>query len=294
MSISKRIALVFDCDGTISEDTTTRLLEHLGAPAKAFWIKATEREKDGWEPTMAFMHLLIEQSKQTPITADVFRTVGKIVKLSPGIPQFLFDMKQFVRQNWGERGVSLHVFVVSGGIEEIIRATPLSQTSGNEVAVDDFFGCRFAYAASGEIAFPKCAITFTEKTKILFAINKGISSATLASNAYAVNDHVPLGDRDVMLENMIYIGDGPTDVAAMSLLKANNAEVFAVYTAPRWGIPKRTYALARQGRFTRGPFNRDYSDGSDLRRALVSELEGYAQRIITEAAAARLRAPRHD
>ncbi len=293
MAMSKRIALIVDCDGTIAEDTTTRLLEHLQVSQRRFWHRSRALEADGWDPTLAYMSLLIEQAGKTPISADTFARVGKKVKLSPGIPRFFLDMKAFIRDKYARQGVSLDVYVASGGIEDIIRATPLTQTKHGHRAVDDVFACTFAYDEAGNIAFPKRVITFTEKTKVVFAINKGIGSAELAKNPYRVNDHVPPDERQVLLKNMIYIGDGPSDVAYMSLLKQNRAEVFAVYTEPRQGIPKNTYNLARQGRFTRGPFTRDYRPGSDLRRALESELEGYAQRVISEAAAATLPAVRY-
>src|SRR6266568_4792079 len=45
MSTSMRIALVFDCDGTIAEDTTTRLLRHVGLRPNDFWADLRRDEK---------------------------------------------------------------------------------------------------------------------------------------------------------------------------------------------------------------------------------------------------------
>jgi hypothetical protein len=300
MAASKRIALIFDCDGTIAEDTTTRLLRYLRLAPSQFWAAVRKQEQQGWEPTLAFMSQLImyaqEQKKKKggkPITRRTFETVGQRIKVLRGIPSFFKQVKQFIDRKYGAHGVTLSIYIVSGGIEDIIRASTLNGRRGKKGDVDDIFGCRFFFDSDGAISFPKCAISFTEKTKLLFAINKGITSYELNRNPYSVNDHIPPHDRSVSFNNMIYIGDGPTDVPCMSFLKANVAEIFAVYTEPRQGIPKKTHDLARQGRFTRGPFRTDYRPGSDLRRALESELEGYAQRIISEAAASRQAAPRH-
>jgi hypothetical protein len=136
-------------------------------------------------------------------------------------------------------------------------------------------------------------VSYTEKTKFIFAINKGISSSQLARDPYCVNDHILLADREIPLNNMIYVGDGPTDVACMSLLRNAGCEIFAVYTPPRQGVPKKTHELAKQGRFTRGPFNTDYGFRSNLVRTLLSELDGYAERIIGETKAKRSPAVRH-
>lgn len=297
MPASGRIALVFDCDGTIAEDTTTRLLIHLGVVPHSFWSDCRKKEAQGWEPTLAFMKQLIDlahhpnSKKRKSITEAVFAQVGPQLRVSKGIPQFFREVKAYAKRKYEQHNISLHIYIVSGGIEAIIRASKLNR--GATPPVDDIFGCRFAYDKNGLISFPTSVVTFTEKTKYLFAINKGGSSDALASNPWLVNDHVPEGERSVPLSNMIYIGDGPTDVPCMSLLKRMNCSIIAVYTEPRQGIPKNTYELARQARFTRGPFRRDYRPGSDLRRVLESELDGYAERILSEIQATRHRAVRH-
>jgi hypothetical protein len=299
--MSRKIALVFDCDGTIAEDSTERLLRSLGVDPKKFWANVGEMEKNGWEPTLAFMKLLLDFSnsklnwakKQRLITKKMFDNVGKTLRLSKGIPSFFREMKHYVQKKHGNEGVSLHIYVISGGIEDIIRASRINHSSEGIKSVDDIFGCRYAYGSRGEIVFPKCAITYTEKTKYLFAINKGISSDELAKDAYSANDYITSPDREIPLNNMIYIGDGPTDVACMSLLKKAGATVLGVYTPPRYGIPKKTFELASQGRITSGPYNRNYRTGSDLVRFLSTQLDGYADRVISEAKATRRPAVRH-
>jgi phosphoglycolate phosphatase-like HAD superfamily hydrolase len=291
VAVSGKIALVFDCDGTIAEDTTTRVLRAVGIAPNSFWRQVRRLEQEGWDAPLAYMHLLIKQSEANQsqkITRQTFIDVGKRIQFSKGIPRFFKDIRKHVRDNYGKYGITLGIFVISSGFEEVIRASRLASL------VDDIFGCRFSYQGrNNAISFPKASVTFTEKTKFMFAINKGVSSADLCKDPYAVNDYILPTDRVVPLQNMIYIGDGPTDVACMSLLKKEGCEIFAVYTPPRQGVPKSTHELARQGRFTRGPFTRDYSPRSDLRRALESEIDGYAQRIHGEIAAKRKRAVRH-
>jgi hypothetical protein len=184
--------------------------------------------------------------------------------------------------------VKLSIHIVSSGFEEILRASKIS------TYVDDIFGCRFEYGGKAEvISYPRSSVSFTEKTKFIYAINKGLKSEDLYKDPYCVNNFVEVPDRPVPLQNMIYIGDGPTDVPCMSLLKGVGCEIFAVYTEPRHGIPKNTYELARQGRFTRGPYNRDYRSGSELRRVLESEIDGYAEKTIGEIKAHQKSAVRH-
>jgi len=290
--VSGRIALIFDCDGTIAEDSTTRVLRYLRIDPDNFWAEVRQMEEQGWESTLAYMKLLIDRSQEDGrrrITKRVFQNVGQQLRLSKGIPSFFKEIKQYVARRYESEGISLGIHIISGGIEDVMKASRI--TSGG--FVDDIFGCRFEYRPDRTICFPKTTISYTEKTKYIFAVNKGVSSARLARDPYAVNDYVPEHQRKVPLENMIYIGDGPTDVACMSLLKKVGCEIFAVHTPPRYGIPKTTSELARQGRFTRGPYVRDYRPSSDLRHALEGELDGYAERIIGEVRAKSRPAVRH-
>jgi hypothetical protein len=278
------IALIFDCDGTIAEDTTTKLVSYIGSNPRYFWRRVRFMEKQGWEPTLAYMKLLVDlhpKSGTRRITKRILQNVGKKINFSRGIPRFFKEIKRHVDQKYGGDGVSLRIYVVSSGFEELIRASKITKD------VNDIFGCRYEYDDKGVVIYPKAAVSFTEKTKFIYAINKGYTADDLARDPYCVNDQIPPHERLIPFKNMIYIGDGPTDVPCMSLLKAEGCEIFAVYTEPRQGIPRTTYELARQGRFTRGPFTRDYCEGSDLRRALEGEIDGYAQRIIGDATARR-------
>ena len=54
----------------------------------------------------------------------------------------------------------------------------------------------------------KRAVTFTEKTKFVYAINKGISREELRRNPYQVNNAMESEHRRVPFENMVYVGDG--------------------------------------------------------------------------------------
>ncbi len=66
----------------------------------------------------------------------------------------------------------------------------------------------------------------TAKTRALFEICKG---CFLPSTQYTVDDLVPEGDEWCPFENMIYIGDGDTDIPAFSLVKSLKGMTVGVY-----------------------------------------------------------------
>ena len=56
------IAVVFDFDDTLTDDSTTRLLEHHGIDATDFWKnKAAGLLSAGWDPTLAYLKLLLDE-----------------------------------------------------------------------------------------------------------------------------------------------------------------------------------------------------------------------------------------
>jgi hypothetical protein len=123
-------------------------------------------------------------------------------------------------------------YVISSGLEEIIRGTKYAKH------FKGIWGCGFS-ESNGQIAGIMNAISFTEKTKYIFAINKGILD--VRTNPYSVNEFVKDADRRVPFENMIYIGDGFTDVPCFSLLGKLGGDTFGVFDPRKADSPKKAW-----------------------------------------------------
>jgi hypothetical protein len=88
------------------------------------------------------------------------------------------------------------------------------------------FACEFFYDVNGVACWPKNAVNYTTKTQFLFRINKGVLDI---SNDKDLNKYTMDEDRPIPFRNMIYIGDGLTDVPCMKLVKVNGGHSIAVY-----------------------------------------------------------------
>src|ERR1051325_6597652 len=56
------IAVIFDFDDTLTDDSTTKLLEHFSIDASNFWRnRAANMLKDGWDPTLAYLKLILDE-----------------------------------------------------------------------------------------------------------------------------------------------------------------------------------------------------------------------------------------
>ena len=73
----------------------------------------------------------------------------------------------------------------------------------------------------------------------MFQINKGIDARKLTGKPYAVNDEMPEPNRRIPFANMIYVGDGLTDVPCFSLIQRFGGKAFGVFDPKKDGAPKK-------------------------------------------------------
>jgi haloacid dehalogenase-like hydrolase len=257
------IALVFDFDGTLGPDTITSLLIAQKADPDIFWSSVAELVKDDWDPPLAYMYLLWQYAQEEKVTLSQkhLRMVGEALELFPGLPNAFAELKRFVATHpeLQKARVTLEFYIISGGIEEMIRGSMIA------AEVNGIFGCNFAYER-GKVAGIKSAISFTEKTRFLYGINKGISVKELRANPYKINDALPAEKRRIPFSQMIYIGDGPSDIPCLSAITQYGGTGIGV-SSPAATF-KKGFELARGKRITVGPYTANYADGSDMRKVL--------------------------
>jgi hypothetical protein len=59
------IALVFDFDDTLTDDSTTKLLEAHGIDTREFWgTRAANLVAAGWDPALAYLNLILDETAQ--------------------------------------------------------------------------------------------------------------------------------------------------------------------------------------------------------------------------------------
>jgi len=259
------IAIVCDFDETLGIDTITYLLTENNVSQEEYWKEVAALVKKSWDPPLAYMYLLMEYAKQgkIDISEAALRKLGKKLPLFPGLPTALSQLHAYVKTEpfLKETKVKLEFFIISGGLEDMIRGSSLAQEA------DAIFGSSFAYdPKTKEATAIKSAISFTEKTRFLFGINKGLREQQLRENPYQINKVMPQKDRKIPFSQMIYIGDGPSDVPSLSALLQYGGTGIGV-VSPHDTF-KRGYELAKGKRITVGPYTANYKKGSDMRKVL--------------------------
>jgi len=261
------VAIIYDCDGTLCRDTTNFLLHEYAIDVDLFWRDVGKRVEQGWDPPLAYLTRILELVTEGPLrglTKQRLREIGVKVPLFPGLPEMFKELNRLVARqpNLRDIGLRLEHYIVSCGIAELIRGLQIARN------MKEIFGCEFDFDPETGIPIAiKASVSFTEKTKFIWAINKNISGNRLRRNPYAVNNVVAKEKRRIPPHNMIYIGDGPSDIPCFSMLTEYNGDGIGVAEKPAKG-----YELAKGKRTTTGPYSPDYRRGSDMRRALEAAI----------------------
>jgi len=222
--VGTNLAVIFDFDDTLVPDTTSELLKKYEIDPQVFWTKEVkELIASGYETTHAYLKKILdnigEGKKFGKLTNKDLNDFGKIFdnKFFPGIPEIFEDLKNIVKQY---KDIDIEFYIISGGLKEII--------DGSQIVKDNFtsvYGCELGGdTEDGYLKYIKRAITFTEKTRYIFEINKGITQDEVKEKPLLVNKNLPNDSRRIPIGNMIYVGDGLTDIPCFSLIKKGIGE----------------------------------------------------------------------
>jgi len=217
------IALVYDFDGTLTPQPMQEytVLPKLGIKrGKDFW-KAVEKEakETGGEEIVTYMRLMIELSehKHYPVTPAVLKSLAKSIRYYPGVERFFQRITDHVGSQL-DAGVELRHYVISAGLKEIIGGASIAKRFYR------IFASEYHYDEYEHAVFPKVIVNDTLKTQFIFRINKG--KEALHEN---INVYMPPSTRPVPFQNILYIGDGLTDVPCMTVIRKNGGYAIAVY-----------------------------------------------------------------
>lgn len=216
-----KIAIAYDFDGTLAPGNMQEhsFIPDLGIGKTAFWEEASRIavENDADE-ILTYMQLMIRKAneKGVPVTRKAFLEHGKDMKFFPGVDTFFDRINEFVKTT----EVKIDHYIISSGIRDIINGSSISRY------FKYIFASGFIFDADDVAIWPALAINYTTKTQYLFRINKGILNSYDDSQ---INKFVEYDKRPLPFPNMIYIGDGETDVPAMKMIKYQGGTSIAVY-----------------------------------------------------------------
>src|SRR5205085_12487149 len=216
------IAIVYDYDQTLSPTYMQEevLFPKFGIDSARFWKRCAELVKEqGFDSELAYMKVMLDYLGMDRPTNDELRELGREMTFYKGLPEMFDEFSRgLLTPEHEAHAIRVEHYIISSGLKVMIEGSRLAPY------VRAIFGCEFAEDEQGRITFPKRVISHTQKTQFLFRINKGLLDVS-----QDVNDHMPGDIRPVPFPNMIYIGDGPTDVPCFTVMKKNGGQAIAVY-----------------------------------------------------------------
>ena len=246
------VAIMYDFDKTLCTKDMQEytFIPNLGMTATDFWTESGKISKGKkMDGILAYMYLMIDKARSAhiKIQREEFVKLGVDLELYNGVESWF----ERINQIGEDLGIKVEHYIISSGLREIIEGSSIYKH------FKEVFACEFLYDENNVACWPKNAVNYTTKTQFLFRINKGILDI---SKDEELNKYTPEDDRPVPFRNMIYIGDGLTDVPCMKLVKANGGYSIAVYTK---GKRSKVEGLIEHERVDFISLA-DYSEGSDL------------------------------
>ena len=273
------IAIIFDFDDTLAPDSTSGYLKQVGIKdLKKFWKTDVEALlNDGWDPVPAYLYQIIKSSQtgltNKPISKESLQAWGKELPLHEGVKK-VFQRLRAIAKDTNPR-VNIEFYLVSSGIGDILRNTPIAKE------FKDIWASEFHYDDAGNISIPKRIVSFTDKTRYIFHIQKGIVGPAFQNKPFEVNKKLTPEQIRVPIKNMIFVGDGYTDIPCFSLVKNNGGIAIGVYDKhhnEKWGNAYQFLQDSRVSNINAA----DYSENSELNNILGMAVKKMAEDILNK------------
>lgn len=257
------VAIMYDFDKTLCTRDMQEytFIPSVGMKPNEFWGHTAEvAAEEVMDSILTYMYCMVEKAHLSgnPLTRQSLVDCGKDIEYHPGVEGWFERINRYAE----EAGVQVEHYVLSSGLKEIIEGTTIAKYFKR------IYACEFLYK-DGQAYWPKMAVNYTNKTQFVYRINKGVLDI---NNDVDLNNSRPDSEKRVFFSNMIYIGDGLTDVPCMKLVKQSGGHSIAIYSK---GQQHKAAPLLRHERVD-WMFEADYTEGSDLDRTMKLLLQNLA------------------
>lgn len=250
----KKIAILYDFDQTLSIRSMEEygLFDYLEIEPQKLYDRVTVRAAENqMDRVLAFMLELVVRAKEVnkPLTKDVLISSGANIEYFPGVESWFERINKFGK----EKGFEIEHYLVSSGISEIVEGSKIAHEFKR------LYACSFIFDENGNAVWPAKAINYTNKTQFIFRINKGVLDVVDDS----INKVMKREIRPIPHENIVYIGDGFTDVPCMKVVTSKGGTSIAVY-----GDDHRNSEILFKDKRVNAYCKADYTEGSELDKTI--------------------------
>ena len=291
------IAFLWDFDRTlIPGNQQDPLFAAYGVDGAAFWGEVEGlvdyyARRGGLVSREAayLLHILsyVEAGVFKGLTNTRLRELGALIPPAPGIPEFLASTRARLSEDsrFAAEGITVEHYVVSTGILPMIEGSIIAphldgiwaNTFIERLAPPGYRERLDVGDPGHEVSHLGYMIDNTAKTRAIFEINKGVNK----NPAIDVNARLGQEQRRVPIRNMIYVGDGPSDVPCFSIVNERGGKTLGVYTTEPKSNFRGVRDLQEQGRI-QGMAEADFREGKAAYLWLMDSLDQIADGILAD------------
>jgi hypothetical protein len=268
MNNERKVAIMYDFDDTLAPGNMQEyaFIPNLEIDAGEFWEHCAVLAKEhNMDSVLAYMYMMVNLAKQKnlKITKSEFYKQGEIITFFNGVETWFERINEYGKS----LGLEVEHYVISCGLKEIIEGTKIAKEFKR------IFACGFAYDENETPFWPNHAINYTSKTQYIYRIRK--QQLDNLYDSYELNEYI--NDRSLLIphSNMIYVGDGETDVPCMKIVKNEGGHSISVYNPNKEKKMKIANKLYHDNRVNFiAPA--DYSENSKMEKIVKSILDQVA------------------
>lgn len=252
----------------MQEDT---IFKEYKIDADRFWRDVSQVTKnEGYDRALCYLNKLIfdPRFQKKPLTEKRLKNMAGMLCYCPGVKSFFPRMDRFVKKEarLAGRAVSLEHYIISGGLKAILDHMSIRRH------FKEIYACEYEYGKDKAPKGVKTVVNDAMKTQCLFRISKG--KLALQED---VNEIVENGAFRIPFSQMIYIGDGDSDIPSMAVVKKYGGHAVAVYP-PGKEAKIKSLKLFNDGRAGHVAAA-DYSEGSMLDRSIKTIIKDIIRTI---------------
>ena len=265
MNLKNRVAIMYDFDETLAPGNMQEygFIPNLNINANEFWKEAGIMAKThNMDSILAYMYVMVKMAKDSNlrINKEELTKQGKLITYFNGVRTWFKRINDYARK----LNLVVEHYIISCGLKEILEGTSIAKEFTR------MYGCSFTYDKDGAPIWPNNVINYTSKTQFIYRVRK--RQLDNLYDSYELNEYVE--DRDTLLphSNMIYIGDGETDVPCMKIVKNAGGHSICVYNPNKKTKKKIADKIYSNGRVSFiAPA--DYSEDSKIEEIVKSILD---------------------
>ena len=220
---NNKLVFIYDLDGTLVDGYFTD--DCLYAPHNLNGIKiwggsinkAKELNADPYLYHLKSFCEFVRKYKppEMPLTEFYVQNIH-LAKIFPGVNEWFKKITELGKQN----NLEIEHFIISASVKDVICQLPFANY------VTEIFGTQFELDENQYPVWPSVFMSATAKPEYLYRISKGLFEISNTSKLFEKSEK---NTRYVQFDNIVYFGDGDTDVPAMKLVKRKGGTAIAVF-----------------------------------------------------------------